>query len=480
MSKTLLYITACLLAACGGSAGSGSANTTQADSKSDNAATAREAIDTSPMAGLGCSWQAASEADLANIAFPDDAARYWVALVPVTPGNRIRIDGRFPDARYFSFNSYDLALRPTDALADTEVLAAAGEQNPFRVATVAKGGHYSAYLAFGAAPETREAGVFFAGNIGIGPLSTPNSVLVPIIYRVYVSAVGERLDGGVGLPVLSIETTNGEQGLALPTCAEPILPTLGGNLPGLGLNELLLGQDYPDELLPLPFPTAAYPPRTRVFYGLPDTTIDIIGNALPPTNQLPRESLPSTGSGGFLSNIHNAYTTSAFARQYGNLFLLRAKAPSWRGAPNIAFANEQVRYWSLCQNEFATQRYTACRIDKNTPLDSEGYFTVAVSDAAERPVFATDEDGITWLPWGPYPDGLLLYRQMLAHPDFAKAIKHVPKGEALEPTMGAFAPQVTYCRAVIFDQPGLTPRQRFDACAQDQIAAQQSTSARPK
>ena len=49
--------------------------------------------------GLGCGWIAASDADTANIAFPDKAARYWVALVPMTPGNRLRIDGVYPAAR---------------------------------------------------------------------------------------------------------------------------------------------------------------------------------------------------------------------------------------------------------------------------------------------------------------------------------------------------------------------------------------------
>lgn len=467
MNKALVYFVMSLLVACGGS-------TSPPATSAESSSIALSALNTSSIAGLGCSWQIASDVDLANFAFPDDASRYWVALVPVTPGNRIRIDGRFPAARYFSFNSYDLALRPTDALADAEVITAQDEENPFKVPNVSSGGRYSAYLSFGDVPESRAAGTFYAGSIGAGPLSVPNTVLVPIIYRVYVSEAGVNLDGGVGLPTLTIETNSGEAGLKLPTCAEPIFPTLGGNLPSLGLNELLLGLDYPDGLLPLPFPTATYPPVTRVFYGLPDTFINIVANVLPPVKQLPLDSLPSTGAGGFLSNIHNAYTSSAFARKYGNLFLLRAKAPSWRGAPNIGFSSEQVRYWSICQNEFATQRYTACRIDKNTPLDANGYFTIAVSDEADRPSYAVDREGITWLPWGPYPDGLLLYRQMLANSNYDEAIQNVPKGDALEPIMGEFSPQVTYCRAVIFDQPGLTPSQRFSACAQDQEAAQQS------
>lgn len=464
MRNAYLCLLPFMLAACGGNSSTPNASAEQAPTN----AQARETVDTSSISGLGCAWQAASEADLANIAFPDDASRYWVALVPVTPANRIRIDGRFPHARYFSFNSYDAALRPTDALADTEVISEEDARNPFSQPSTPSGGRYHAFLNYGAVPESRAPGTFYAGAVAIGPLSLPNSFLVPIIYRVYVSAEGDRLDGGVGLPVLSIESTDGTQAIPLPTCAEPILPTLGGVLPPLGLNSRLLATDYPDDLLPLPFPTAAFPPTTQVFYGLPETIVNILANTLPAIRQLPIDTLPSTGNGGFLSNIHNAYTTSAFARQHGRLFLLRAKAPSWRGAPNTAFATEQVRYWSVCQNEFVTQRFTACRFDQHVALDADGYFTVAVSDAADRPQSAVDEEGITWLPWGPFPDGLLLYRQMLANPQFQQAIENVPRGTPLADVMGDFAPQVTYCRPAIFDQAGFTPKQRFDACVSDQ------------
>lgn len=468
MIKKLVYLSVSLLIACG--SGTNEKAATQSSRADDEFSP--KAFDTTPLAGLGCSWQAASQADFANIAFPDDSARYWVALVPVTPGNRIRIHGRFPDARYFSFNVYDAALRPIDALADTEVLPDRGAQNPFSVSGVMPGGGYSAFLSYGDLPEEREPGFFYAGNVGLGPVSLPNSLLVPIIYRVYVSNAGEHFDGGVGLPLLTVEMLNGEQAYTLPSCTEPILPTFGGAIPDLGLNALLLGVDYPDDVLPLPFPTATYPPVTAVFYGLPDTTVNILANLVPAIRQLPTERLPATGGGGFLSNIHNAYTTTAFDRSHGNLFLMRAKAPSWRGASHVGFNHEQVRYWSICQNEFMTQRFTACSVDEKTPLDEEGFFTVAVSDEADRPQFATKDHGVAWLPWGPFPDGLLLYRQMLPHIRFAEAIQNVPKGQDLAEVMKAFAPQVTYCRRDVFDLPGLTARQRFERCEQDQLLSQ--------
>lgn len=456
--------TALLLTSCGGN------DTATRTSASPDATPT--AASTDALRGAGCGWQAASDADTANIAFPDKAARYWVALVPATPGTRLRLNGVYPDARYLSFNAYDAALRPTDAIADRDLAPDAGSRNPFSEAGVKPGGRYTAFLAFGPAPETRAANTFYTGQVGAGPLQLPNGGLVTIIYRTYV-ARGERQDGNVPLPLLTLESADGQSLGTLPTCSEPLLPNLGGLAPRSGLNAAINEADYPDQLA-APFPTAVYPPVTRVFYGLPDTAANIAGDQTGLSGQLPAP--PATGGGGFLSNIHNDYTTSAFARRYGNLFLMRAKAPGFRSQPGRAFGNEPLRYWSLCQNEFVTQRYTDCSLDADTPVDADGFFTVAISDPADRPQRATAGDGVTWLPWGAYPDGVLLYRQMLADDSYAQAIKRVPKGTPLPEVMGEFAPQVTYCRPEVFDRADLkTAAARFKACQDDQQANPVST-----
>ncbi len=221
--------------------------------------------------GLGCGWIAASDPDKANIAFPDSEAKYWVAAAPVSPQTRLRIDGRYPDARYFSYNAYDAALRPTDAVADFELTPSdkGREGNPFARKGAKPGGAYTAYLEYGASPVQnpdvqRKPNTFYTGEIGLGPLNIPNALAV-FIYRVYVSNTGEFFDGGVGLPTLTLETADGSRELGtLPNCAEPLLPSAGGATPPLGLNELLLDLDYPNQLA-LPFPTATNPPNTLKF-----------------------------------------------------------------------------------------------------------------------------------------------------------------------------------------------------------------------
>ena len=174
-----------------------------------------------------------------------------------------------------------------------------------------------------------------------------------------------------------------------------------------------------------------------------------------------------SGSGGFLSNVHNAYTSTGFARRYGSIAMVRAKAPSYRGQAGVEFGQEQLRYWSLCGNEFATQRFTDCAADFQVPLDDQGFFTVVISDPADRPANATAENGFLWLPWGPYPDQLLLYRHMLHNPEFTEAIQNVEKGDALADVMKDFAPVGIYCDPNVFTQSNRSG-EVFALCEQDQ------------
>ncbi|HXG28879.1 MAG TPA: hypothetical protein VNJ47_08520 [Nevskiales bacterium] len=107
-------------------------------------------------ASLGCSWALVSDPDLGNIAFPDEYASYWVAVLPALPGTRLRIEGQFPDARYFSYNVYDPLLRPVDAVTDYQLLPRVPGSNPWRSAGAAPGADYVAYLRPEPQPEVTE------------------------------------------------------------------------------------------------------------------------------------------------------------------------------------------------------------------------------------------------------------------------------------------------------------------------------------
>jgi hypothetical protein len=94
-----------------------------------------------------------------------------------------------------------------------------------------------------------------------------------------------------------------------------------------------------------------------------------------------------------------------------------------------------------------------------------------ISDLADRPANATAANGFLWLPWGPYPDQVLLYRHMLHNPTFTQAIQNVEKGANLDTVMGPFAPQATYCSPEVFGQSNRSS-EVFALCLQEQNTQQ--------
>src|ERR687895_2725078 len=55
-----------------------------------------------------------------NVLALDTNAVYWASHYVAVPGSLIRIEGHYPFARYFSWNVYDAAGRPIDAMNDAQ------------------------------------------------------------------------------------------------------------------------------------------------------------------------------------------------------------------------------------------------------------------------------------------------------------------------------------------------------------------------
>lgn len=415
-------------------------------------------------AELGCSWLLVSDPDLANIAFPDEYATYWVAAFPALPGTRLRIEGQYPQARYFSYNVYDPALRPVDAITDYQLLPRVAGTNLYRDRRAARGSEYVGYLVPEPIPESRAENTMYSGSIALpGGQVLPVNPTITVIYRIYLPEVDAT--GGVPLPRFVLETADGAQApisFSMSQC-QPLPPD---GAPGL-LNEAIRGASLPPEAGVLPFPIARDPPRVIRFYGLPETLRVLASNAV--GQEVPLEALTAGDTGGgFLSNVDNAYITTMASRDKGSLYIVRAKAPSHAQPPAEApLGNAQLRYWSLCANEFVTQRFTACLHDSQVPLDRNGYFTLVVSDPDQRPDNVIDANGLAWLPWGaPYYDSVFIYRHMLPSPHFAEAVQNIPYGTPPQDVMGEYFPQVAYCDRATIEAAGTDPDVVFNACAQ--------------
>src|SRR3546814_805938 len=154
-----------------------------------------------------------------------------------------------------------------------------------------------------------------------GALALPNPVTV-LLYRIYIPASGLPLNADVPLPALTLETAAGD--VLVPSragCSEPVLGTVVNQLAQVDINGALLRVDYPDQLsfVPLRFPTATYPPVTGVFYGLPNTLLQILNHASPVELPGVLQGTELLSGGGFLSNSDAAYSTSAFSRSDGHI-----------------------------------------------------------------------------------------------------------------------------------------------------------------
>lgn len=375
-----------------------------------------------------CAWPAKFDADTTNAAFPDDNANYWLARFTVAPLTRLKIEGIYPDVRYFSFHVYDPTQAPVNSLADVQIDPDQAGANPFRAAGAARG-TYRAYVEFGDPPAVPAANTIYTGR-GDG---VPNATET-LIYRTYVPDDARDPLGGQPLPRLTLQTAFGLVGVPFQAC-EPLPPSANDVV-----SDTIASANMPNEIpRGLPYPPGQDPPRFIKFWG----TVHEFARRVPgATAYAPK-------NGGFLSNQHINYLYALFSRHEGDLVVLHGKAPT---APDTRHGEDvttprDLRYFSICQNELATQRFVECLRDDEISLDDEGFFTIVVSDPEDRPSNAAN-----WIPWGgAYYDGNLIYRHMLPSPSFEHAIQRVAYGLDEQTVMGDYFPLIRYCSKARFE-----------------------------
>ncbi len=419
-----------------------------------------------------CAWALEVSGAQANVAFPDEAARYWVATLPIPPGFRIEIKGQFPHARYMSFMTYDPATRAVDGIHDTAIVPDTGSSNPFlpgadRTATSRS---YTVYVVNAPIPSAgRAQNTIYTDN---GQQSDPTKYKTSeptqtstFIYRVYEADQGLDEQGGVGLPEVSLVSDDGSERQSIPDCPDHSLPStqqvtdgLAGAGQGAGNDSVpsaeLGGQDPPVWLKYTNLANGVgngvlNNPRTGAAWGPYQSA----------TNMLP--------SGGFYDNLDNAYMTTFDTSSYGDILVFHGKAPvtprtysssdttMGMGCP-ISRATGlpacQLRYWSMCSNTSTTQ-YLGCVKDDDVKLEANGDYTIVISTAANRPASANPSCGIDWLPKGPLSSAPIILRNMLPDPGFTQAIQDVPAQGQEQATLGPYYPQGYYFdHAANFDQ----------------------------
>lgn len=398
----------------------------------------------------GCFWGGPYNIDnpKANFAYPDTGATYWHAKYTLPKDATLKLNGEYPYARYMSFNSYRDDASSAFALGDREIKPNSGAINPFIP---------------GAQRNSENRGYQFEIAAGAAPVIPLDNVLydfaadgteATLLYRVYVPNEGRDATGGVGLPDPELTLSSGEV------------------LTGQNLCDTLQAEQ---ELLAIPFiPADTYArfrqnnsakdnPTWRAFYNTPFNLqcvfLDQCGGN--PVRQSP-----------FFANLENQYVSTTIDRDIKPVAVIRGKIPTVPATlqGNDFFDNDQaqLRYWSLCQNEYYSQKVTGCLYDEQVTTNPDGFYTIVTSLPEDRPNNVTDECGIGYLPWSAdgdgfgivegkennATDGLLILRNMLPAATFDQAVQNtkVP-GDAAD-VMGDFLPNLQYFTKAEFEALG--------------------------
>lgn len=408
-----------------------------------------------------CLWVGPVAGGQYNAGYPDEAGAYWYAEFQLPPEAKLVLRGQFPHARYMALNSYDAAGRPTDAINDVSTVPNPGSSNPFREGAQRRVADRSFTIeVVNEPPPTgpRRPNTLYAG--------VPGQAIQKLLYRVFVPDKGRNMSGDTGLPQhemrLAADTVLTGQVACDAIKANPVrdIPLLRLKLP---IDKYRAMRD-PVPNLPDTHP-AFNPPEWEGYFGGPYANTRYLKGT---PREAERAKVATTKAGGFYSSRDVDYITASVDRKFGAVLLLRGKAPAtprtYDGAE--VMATGQVRYWSICKIEsLATTRSVACLYDEQVPVDSDGYYTIAVSTEQDRPTNANLQCGVAWLNWGTTGDGVdrptagsLLLRHLLPLPTFTQTFRNILTPGTEAHVLGPYMPNGTYVSRQQFETRGCPTR----------------------
>ncbi|MCH2040904.1 MAG: hypothetical protein MK185_09740 [Saccharospirillaceae bacterium] len=433
-----------LLSACG----------SDDNNSSSNANNNQSQVDSPVFATSSCFWQGpySIENPKSNFAYPDTGATYWSSRYKLPQGATLKLKGDFPFARYMSLNSYNSAAAPMDAISDSSIIANQGAINPFVNGNQrdAEQRGYQLTIAAGSPPPER------ATNTLYDHTTDDQAVL---LYRVYVPDNGKSMTGGVKLPEPEVTLANS-----------------GETLTGQALCDEL---DNDPNLLQIPLvPAGQYAARKfnpakeiPVWQAAYNFTYSVACNFFGGCYGVPGVAKPERQVGWF-ANLDNQYMSSFIDRSIKPIAVIRGKIPAvpqtLEGTDTFDTDDAQLRYWSICQNEYYSQKVTQCLYDEQITINPDGKFTIVTSWEQDRPENATKECGIEYLKWSEsgdgfslipgkqnsINDGLLIIRNMLPMNGFNKTVQQTATPGDEAQVMAEFLPEVTYYTQQEFEALG--------------------------
>ena len=170
-----------------------------------------------------------------------------------------------------------------------------------------------------------------------------------------------------------------------------------------------------------------------------------------------------------LGNRDVLYVGLFYSRTAGDVFVVRAKklrTPSRVSGVPLYADDVEARLFTVCGYNFWNGRANDCVVDEDILVDDTGYYTLVVSDEANRPNNARLDEGVRWLDWGPFLDGQLTYRNLLSSDPLLVRMRRVIDDEIDDPTVQPFIPRAAHCSRTDFEAGG------WEACFKAEASIQ--------
>ena len=404
-----------------------------------------------------------------NLAYRDEGALYWGARFRLPPGSVLRLEGRYPHARYMSMNSYGrvdgVEHAAVAALEDKDIEPNRGSTNPYRVGADRYPQNRSYTITVPAEDLGRRGPNF------LDVPSTNDGAVQELIYRVYLPDRGR--DRGVrSLPRPVLTLADGRMLRGDDLCAtinDPQRYFTFQTMPA-ALYAALVNTPGGD-----PTTNSAFSPaRWEKFFNTPlALSIFYVGTDLAERRL---QDLAIGVAGGYYDNRSVNYAVAPINASFGDVLVLRGKLPTTpRTGPRVrTMGAGQMRYWSICQSTSPVETSTIdCLADEQVRkvLDKDRRYTVVVSRREDRPTNARPACNVAWLNWGDQLDtlgrrsGTLLLRNLASDPSFDRSLQKVGlddidviglRNRPEQRVMGAYQPTGEYVSTAQFEREGCT------------------------
>lgn len=337
-----------------------------------------------------CAWPVKADEDTLNVAYPDTNATYWATPFDLGAGERLRIQGRFPQARYFSFITYESDGNTVDVLTDSETQVDPGEGDVSYTVDVRTDG-VDELNSLDAAPEPLADG---AGGEASGT----------VILRVYLPQPADDATGGAGLPDVAVIDADGTS-TPIETCAEP-----GASKE---VEERVAAEGPATDRQAPPQPVFIRPDSVANLYPNPD----------------------------------NIYVATILAHEPGRIVVIRGQAPTVPEQMRYwSLCTNEYR------KPYPVTACVADEDVAVGPTGSYTFVISTEEDRPENATAENGVTWVDW--GSTEVDNLVLMRQMLPVQTFEEAAGNLEPGELASTVMGPYTPVGVYCTTEAFAEGG--------------------------